>query len=252
MKKDDFNNTKIEQFANSVQQLLFKVKNREVDLTEVSLLDIVEKYLTYMIVSPAESVNLDLAADFLVSVANLILWKSNLLLPAYQEQTDEEIEDEPDASNEKFWKEYKKYQSLIQVFEDKEIKQGDIYLTFLDSKFESEEQYQESHFSELILAMESILLKKKDHSVIDLRKREYNIMQKMKEIEERFRKNHGKLSFQKMISTDCSRIEIIVIFLALLELICQGKVEYIQSKNFGDITFYRKDDKKLKTEKINP
>ncbi len=252
MKKDNLDNIKIEQFTIYIQQLFFKVKNREMDLTEISLLDIVEKYLALMILSRSESLNLELAADFLVSVSNLILWKSNLLLPSYQEKPDEEIEDEVDALKEEYWKEYKKYRSLIQVFTDKEIKQGDIYLTYLDSHIESEEQYQENHFSELILAIESLLSRKQDYNTIDLKKREYNIVQKMEEIEERFRKNKGKLSFQRMITTDCTRIEIIIIFLALLELICQGKVNYIQSKNFGDITFYRKDDKKLKKAKIHP
>jgi len=242
--KTILDNIKIEQFTNSVQQLFFQVKNGELDLHEISLLDIVEKYLSYMILSRPDSIDLDLAADFLISVSNLILWKSNLLLPAYQEQTDEEFGEDTDASKEEYWKEYRKYQSLIQIFEDKEIKQGDIYLTYLDSQIEKEEQYQENHFSELILAIESLLSKKKEHNTIDLKKREYNIEQKIEEIEERFRKNTGKISFQKMITSDCSRIEIIITFLALLELICQGKVGYMQSKNFGDITFYRKDDKK--------
>jgi len=242
--KTILDNIKIEQFTNSVQQLFFQVKNGELDLHEISLLDIVEKYLSYMILSRPDSIDLDLAADFLISVSNLILWKSNLLLPAYQEQFDEEFGEDTDASGEEYWKEYKKYQSLIQIFEDKEIKQGDIYLTYLDSQIENEEQYQENHFSELILAIESLLSKKKEHNTIDLKKREYNIEQKIEEIEEKFRKNTGKISFQKMLTPDYSRIEIIITFLALLELICQGKVSYTQSKNFGDITFYRKDDKK--------
>ena len=242
--KTILDNITIEQFTNSVQQLFFQVKNGELELHEISLLDIVEKYLSYMILLQPDTIDLDLTADFLISASYLILWKSNLLLPAYKEQFDDEFREDTYASKEEYWKEYKKYQSLIQIFEDKEIKQGDIYLTYLNSQLENEEQYQENHFSELILAIESLLSKKKEHNTIELKKREYNIEQKIEEIEERFRKNTGKISFQKMITPDCSRIEIIITFLALLELICQGKVSYMQSKNFGDITFYRKDDKK--------
>ncbi len=252
MKKDNSNKIKIEQFINYVQQLFYKVKNGEMDPNEISLLNILEKYFAYMILLRPGSINLDIAADFLISVSNLILWKSNLLLPIQQEQSDEEIEEDEKLSSDEYWAEYKKYHSLIRIFEDKEIKQGDIYLTYLDPKIENKEKYQTNDFSDLILAIESILSRKKEHNTINLKKREYNIIQKIAEIEEKFRQNKGKLSFHKMITVNCSRIEIIVIFLALLELICQDKVYYIQSRNFGDITFYRKDDKKLPKEKIKP
>jgi len=251
MKKDNSNKIKIEQFINYVQHLFYKVKNGEMDPNEISLLDILEKYLAYMILLRPGSINLDIAADFLVSVSNLILWKSNLLLPIQQEQPEEEIEEDENISSDEYWSEYKKYHSLIRIFEDKEIKQGDIYLTYLDPKIENREKYQTNDFSDLILAIESILSRKKEHNTINLKKREFNIIQKITEIEENFRQNKGKLSFHKMIAVDCSRMEIIIIFLALLELICQDKVYYIQSRNFGDIIFYRKDDKKLPKEKIN-
>ncbi len=246
MKKLHLDNKKFEQFSNYVQQLFFKVKNGELELKEISLLDIVEKYLSYMILSRPESINLDLAADFLISISYLILWKSDLLLPTHQEHSDIEVEENIDALRIEYWREYQKYQSLIQIFKEKETKQRDIYLTYLNSKTEREEKFQENHFSELVLAIEAILSRKKDYNAIDFKKHEYNIVQKMEEIEEKFRQNKGKLSFQKIITNDCSKIEIIIIFLALLELICQGKVDYFQSKNFGNITFYRKDDKKSK------
>ncbi|MFW6130877.1 MAG: segregation and condensation protein A [Atribacterota bacterium] len=251
MKKDNSNKRKIEQFINYVQQLFYRVKNGEMDPNEISLLDILEKYLSYMILSRPGSINLDIAADFLTSISNLILWKSSLLLPIQQEQSEEEIEEDYKFSSDEYWTEYKKYHSLIRIFEDKEIKQRDIYLTYHDPKIENKEKYQTNDFSDLILAIESILSRKKEHNAINLKKSEHNIMQKIGEIEEKFRQNKGKLSFHKMIADDCSRIEIIVIFLALLELICQDKIYYIQYRNFGDIIFYRKDDKKLSKEKIN-
>ena len=249
MNKDNLVNIKIEKYVNSIQHLFSKAKNGAIESEKIPLLNIIQKYLSYMILVKSKYINLDITADFLVSVSKLILWKSTLILPFYGEEENEEDDDNNNESREEYWKEYRKYQSLIQIFEDKEIKQQDIYLTYLNSEFDSGEHYQKNHFSELNLAIESIISRKNDQDTFNITRREYNIMQKIEEIEERFKKNKGKLSFQEMISDDCSRIEVIIIFLALLELICQAKVDYRQPKNFGEIIFYRKEDKKLKEKK---
>lgn len=249
-KNDLLNDIKIKKLAEYVQEMLYQVKNGEVDLNTVSLLDIVEKYLSYMIFSIPKQIDLDLAADFLVSISTLILWKSDLLLPVYREECTDNEED--NGLREEYWREYRKYQSLIQVFTEKEVNQRDIYFTTLNPNLENKEKYQKNHFSELILAIESILSKKKDQDIIQFTKREYNVSQKILEIEEKFGQNHGQLSFQNIISGAYSKIEIIISFLALLELICLGKVDYRQSKNFGEIIFYRKEDQRLKKKTIHP
>jgi len=250
MKKDYLVNETIEHYINSVQELFSKVKNDEIDPNKICLLDIIEKYIEHMVDSRPNSVDLDIAADFLVSISNLILWKSNIMLPMNREQPEEEIEEITYFSEEDYWAEYKKYHSLIDLFEDKEKKQQAIFLTCLDPKIEKDEKFQRNDFSDLILAIESILSRKSDtDNTINLKKREYNILEKINDIERQFEKSSGKISFQNIISRNYSRIEIIVTFLALLELICQGKVYYSQSQNFEDIIFYRKDDKKLATKR---
>ncbi|MDD2351975.1 MAG: segregation/condensation protein A [Candidatus Caldatribacteriota bacterium] len=251
MKKNEVNNVKIEQYGISVEQLFYKAKNNEIDPNEISLLEIIEEYLKYIILTPAKGINIDIVADFLVSISNLILWKSNLLLPVNNDMEDTENDIENSISNEELWVEYQKYHSLVKILEDRENKQKDIYLTYLDPKIEQEERFKQNEYSDLILAIEAVLSRKKEYKTINIKKREYNIVQKIAEIENSFKHNNGKLSFYKLIANNYTKIEIIVTFLALLELICQGKVYYRQSINFGDIIFYRKDDRKLAKKKIN-
>lgn len=251
MNTNELNSIKIEKYSISIQQLFYKVKNNEVDLNKISLFSIIEKYLKYIILTRSKGVNLDIVADFIISVSNLILWKSNLLLPINAEQEGFDSDNEESISNKELLAEYQKYHSLAKILGDREIKQKDIYLTYLDPKIEQEEKFKENEYSDLILAIEAVISRKKENNTIKLKKREYNIVQKISEIEDKFIHNNGKLSFYKLISIDCTKVEIIVTFLALLELICQGKVYYTQSVNFGDITFFRKDDRKL-PEKKNP
>jgi len=242
--------SKIEQMSNYVQLLYLKVRNGEIELNKISLLNIIEDYLTYLLTTHSESINLEIVANFLVEISELILWKSNLLLPSSQKQIEEETKNDTIFLKEDHWIEYKKYQSLVKILAEKEFKQREIYLTCFNSLNKDDEIPQEYSYSELIFAIESILVRNNNQSIIDFENNEVNIVIKMEEIEGNFLKNKNQLTFSQMISKDCPKIEIIIIFLALLQLICQGKVDYIQSQNFGEILFYRKEDKKLKKKNI--
>ena len=254
MIKNDSQHKQIEQLNDYIQHLLAEAKEKEIDLSNISLLDIIERFLAYMLQVQPVSVDLDIVADLLVSISTLIFFKSNLLLPVQLEEEDEDIQeyDIDDATQEEYWKEYKKYQNLIKLFQEKAQVQNTIHLTNLKSPTNRKEVYQENHFSSLIIALESILAKSKTRKPINLNKRKYNLIEKMREIENKLQQNQGQLTFESFVTPDCPKIEIIIVFMALLELICRRKVSYQQSKNFGELTFYRKEEKKLKKQKIHP
>ncbi len=245
---NDLEMSKIEQLSNSLQLLYLKIKNGEAEVSQISLLNIIEDYLKYLLVSHSKSVNLEIVANFLITISELILWKSSLLLPSLQNQIDGEIEEDTELLKEDNWVEYKKYQSLVNVLLEKEFKQREIFFTCPGSINDFEEISKTYDFSELILAFESMLIKNNKHNVIDIKDYELNIENKMREIEEMFLKNDNKFTFSQLINENCPKIEIIIIFLSLLQLICQKKVDYMQTQNFGEIIFYRKEDKKLKKE----
>lgn len=241
----------MEELSNSIQLLCLKAKNGEIEVNKISLLKIIEDYLTCLLVTHSKCINLEIVANFLMTISDLMLWKSNLLLPSFQDQlNEEESEDDISFFKEEHWFEYKKYQSLVKVLLEKEFRQGEIFLTCPGSISEIEGIPQTFDFSELILALESVLAKNTNHDVIRFNDYELNIERKMGEIEEIFLKNKNKLTFNQLIADNCSKIEIIIIFLSLLQLICQGKVDYLQMQNFGDIIFYRKENIKLKKETI--
>ena len=241
---------KIEQMSDYLQLLYLKVKNGEIEVSKISLLNILEDYLAYLLITHSKSVNLEIVANFLIVVAELILWKSNLLLPSSQSQIEEEIEDGSNLLKEDYWSEYKKYQSLVKILVEKEFRQREIFFTCTPPNSSFEGKPQTYDYSELILALESVLNQKNNQTVINFKDYELNIEKKMREIEKIFFENEGKLSFSQIISNNCTKIEIIITFLSLLQLICQGKVDYLQTQNFGEIIFYRKENKRLKKQDI--
>lgn len=233
-----------------VHSLYLKARDGEVEAGKISLLEIIEEFLSYLLLTHRESINLEVVANFLIALSELILWKSNMLLPCSLEENLEENESDTSFLEQGYWLEYKKYQALVKIFVKKEFKQSKIYLPCLKSSPSADEPLVENDYSELILAFEEILSKNKHRKAINYKHDEYNIEKKMQEIEENISRSKNKLTFSQIIANGSSRIEIIVIFLALLQLICQNRVDYTQSQNFAEITFYRKEDERLKKKKI--
>lgn len=243
-------NHRIERMLNSINILHLKAKKKELELCKISLLKIIEKFFEYLIKKHPESIDLEIVANFLMVITELILLKSNLLLPSPlppENEIIEILEQDTIIFKEKHWQEYKKYQSLIDLFIEKELKQKEIYFTNINSLVNLEETSKEYNLSELLTAFESVLAKKSGNGneIIDIKKYEINIEKKMEEILKIFFKNKDKLTFSQLTSNNLPKVEIIITFLALLQLICQGKIDYLQTHNFGEIVFFRKENKKF-------
>ena len=91
-----------------------------------------------------------------------------------------------------------------------------------------------------IIALENVLSKNTNQDLSNIENYEINIVEKMEELEELFLKKNKLLTFSQIIPDNYLKIDIIITFLALLQLICLGKVDYKQSKNFDEIFFYKK------------
>ncbi|NLL61990.1 MAG: segregation/condensation protein A [Candidatus Atribacteria bacterium] len=237
---------KLEQMSSHAQSLYQKARDGDIEANSVSLLKIIEEYLSYLLRANFESINLEIVANFLIALSELIFWKSNLLLPCSLEHDVGEVENDANYLKKDYWIEYKKYQALVEILVEKEFKQKEIYFPRLDSSQSLDEPPTENDYTELILAFEEILSRNKNHDTTNYRHNKDNIRKKMEEIEEIFLRTKNKLTFSQIIPKDGSRMEIIIIFLALLHLICQNRVDYCQSQNFAEIVFYRKEDEKLK------
>lgn len=250
LSKADSTISKIEHMSDSAQLLYLKVRDGEVDPDKIYLLKIIEDYLSFLLVIHPDEINLEIVSNFLVAVSELVLWKSYLLLPSSPKQNTVEDESENIYLQEDYWKEYKKYQVLAEMLAAKEGRQREIYLTSFKALHDLRSQPAENDYTDLMLAFEAVLNKNKNQNTINLKSKIDNVEKKIQEIEEIFSKYDNKLTFSQIISQGNSRIEIIIIFLALLHLICQNRVDYKQTQNFAEIVFYRKEDEKSEKKKI--
>ncbi len=232
--------SRIEKISNSFLFLYIKIKNKEVEINRIYLLRIIENYLRLLIKTHSDLVNLEIVSNFLITVSELLLLKSDLLLPSLPDYTEDEIDNDIFIQEEDVRVEQKKYQFLIKLLSEKEFYQKNIYNPYLNYLEETPFIQQKNDFSDLIIALENVLSKNTNQDLSNIENYEINIVEKMEELEELFLKKNKLLTFSQIIPDNYLKIDIIITFLALLQLICLGKVDYKQSKNFDEIFFYKK------------
>lgn len=230
---------KLEQFEGPLDLLLKLIEGQKMDVTRLSLANVADQYLEYL---NRENVSLENMADFLSIAAKLILIKSKALLPVLDlsEEEEEEIE-----CLEKQLAEYKK-------FKDASRKMGAIF--YVGKVCFSRESF---------LNMGSVFNPPKNVNIFDIKKAfakvlsEIPIIEKLEEemvrevitLEEKIGHLQNVLrkkletSFSEIASSAQDKIEVVVSFLAMLELVKQRIIQVEQGELFSEIKM------KIKAEK---
>jgi segregation and condensation protein A len=226
---------KLEVFEGPLDLLLYLIKRDEVDIYDISLERITAQYLEFM--EAFKVLDLDVAGEFVVMAANLIYLKSRSLLPVSVQPPEEEAEEEdPRWELVRQLLEYKKFKDAAAQLGEREALQSNIYPR-LPEKPESaaERPLGDVSVFDLINAFNKIL--KRINQKEDLREifeENFTVSDKIDLILKMT--GHGvPLKFTELFSQAASRAEIVVTFLALLELIRLKQLRALQTEPFGDI-----------------
>jgi len=223
---------KLEQFEGPLDLLLELIEKDKLDVSQVSLANVTDQYLHYVEkhteIPPAE------LADFLVVAAKLLLIKSQVLLPyLHMGEEEEELDLE---SQLKVYREYVEAAKVIEArigerhFMFSHEKLPNVEIGFAPPKKFSTDQMQ-AYMLKIIERLEPVV--KTPQAVID---RVVSIHEKIGHIRSFLnRAKGGKVSFRKVLAGSESRIEVVVSFLALLELIKQRDIKVSQDDQFDDI-----------------
>lgn len=234
---------KIENFEGPFDLLLHLIKKNQMNIYNVSILDITNQYLTYL--SDMKELDLDVASEFIVMATTLIELKSKLLLP----KTVEVQEEEQDGAEELINKlvQYKKFKGAAEFLG---ARQGDNGIIFTkkpeiiedtrEKKLDADELLKDVSMMSLYkMYIELIeIYKSKMNESINIEERiqveVFKIEDKMNYLREVIQ-GEKKTTFNKVIESSKSKTEVIVTFLALLELIKLKTIKVIQQGNFGEI-----------------
>jgi segregation and condensation protein A len=227
---------KLEVFEGPLDLLLYLIKKDEVDIYDISLERITTQYLQFM--EAFKVLDLDIAGEFVVMAANLIYLKSRALLPVQVRPPEEEAEEEdPRWDLIRQLVEYKKFKDAAAHLSFREIEQSQLFTRISEEgQVVAERPLGEVTVFDLINAFNSVI-KRINHKSEDLREifEENHTVSDKIDLVLKLLSAGINLKFTELFADAASRTEIVVTFLALLELIRLKQVRCTQAEPFAEI-----------------
>ncbi|RMF95464.1 MAG: chromosome segregation protein ScpA [Candidatus Schekmanbacteria bacterium] len=222
-------------FEGPLDLLLYLIKKNEIDIYDIPIAFILEEYMKY--VDVMKVLNLNSIGEFLVMAAHLLYIKSRMLLPTAKDDG-EEIED-PRTDLVQRLLEYEQFKLAAQELANRSAYYSEQYDRQNPSgEIEKEEKVLVNvSVFDLIKAFEGILKRTKDSAVKEILVSKITINDKISQIIEILEKKDS-ITLNSLFQEMKEKIEMIVTFLALLELIRLKLVRVEQETQFGDITIF--------------
>lgn len=237
----------LESFQGPLELLYQLVKKNRIEISNISLASITEQYLDYL--DKLQEFNLDYASEFMLIATELIAIKARTILPQ-DDEIDEENEENKLVRRLKEYHLFKKISLVLRDFEEKSCKMFSRPIneeSFINADIRVDLDLE---LSQLITAYNkainslSIKEEEEDHNAVkshfpDFKFEEIKIEDKIREIVKRLLETESGLSFKDLINNRKNRIEIVVTFLSILELVRQSKIRVKQDKVFSNINLSR-------------
>jgi segregation and condensation protein A len=209
------------------------IKKNEVSITDIPIATITEQYLATL--ELMQTLNLDVAGEFLVMAATLVHIKSRMLLPAAEEEPEEEDGEDPRSELVRRLLEYQRYKDAAAELEQREVLTRDVFVRAAAPTEEAAaREFREISVFELLGALKRVIDRLPQDIVHEVTLEKITVRQKMTMLLDHLR-NHGKLFFDSLFTEVKSRLEVIVTFLAMLELVKVRAIRVFQDEPGGQI-----------------
>ena len=223
----------LELFEGPLDLLLHLIKKNEINITDIPIAAITEQYLATLDVM--QSLNLDVAGEFLVMAATLVHIKSRMLLPMTDDEDDEEEGSDPRAELVRRLLEYQRFKDAADQLESREILTRDVFVRSAPPVEEVEPRgFGEVSVFELLTALRRVIERLPKDSVHEVSLEKISVREKMTLILDILRLN-GKTLFESLFAEIKTRMEVIVTFLAMLELVKVRAIKIVQEEMSGPI-----------------
>jgi segregation and condensation protein A len=222
----------LEKFQGPLDLLLHLIARDEIDIRDIPIAHITQQFLHYL--EMMRLLDLEVSGEFLVMAATLMRIKARLLLPTEEPPEGDELDPREELVRRLL--EYKQYKEVAGTLRDKEQKRSLIYERGqipADSETGPLPLASVTLF-DLLDALDRVLTRMPERNVIEMEAEQYDVEEKMALVAGMVRDSQ-RLAFDRVLSDCRSRMEVIVTFLALLELLRMGRVIISQRQPFGDI-----------------
>lgn len=227
-------------FQGPIDLLLQLIKANEVDITDIPIAEITSQYLSLL--EQMEALDLAVAGEYLVMAATLIEIKSRMLLPPLVSEDDEEPDD-PRLELVQRLREYQQFHDALDLLRAREEMQRSLFVrepllncTILPSAVPADPVSSTLLVNALNRLLSEVDLGNQSLTTVVPRRRA-TLRLKMAEILHRIQASMhvGGAKFSELFDLPCMRYEIVITFLAMLELLRLQRIEVQQDLLFGDI-----------------
>jgi segregation and condensation protein A len=235
---------KLEVFEGPLDLLLYLIKRDEVDVYEISIERIAKQYLEYM--EAFQSLNIEIAGEFIVMAANLLYIKSRTLLPKDQQMAEEDAdEDDPRWELIRQLIDYKKFKEAASQLRAREALQEGLFPRFAampELAPPGNLLVDEVGIFDLINAFQRTLKRLEDgkhrEELREIFEENFTVSDKMDFLLQLI-SSGVRVRFEECFANPANREEIVVTFLAMLELIRLKQLRVWQENHFGNIWIER-------------
>ncbi len=236
---------KLNVFEGPLDLLLHLIDKNKIDIYDIPIVEITDQYMEY--IHSMEEEDLGVMSEFMVMAATLLDIKCKMLLP--KEVNEEGEEEDPRADLVQKLLEYKMYKYMSYELRDKMEDAAGSYFRRPDVPKEvlayrepvNTEELLEGLTLERLNAIFKSILKKQEDKIDPIRSRfgtiekeEVSISDKLLELKA-YAAEHRRFRFSQLIQKNASKVQLIVTFLSILELMKMGHVQVVQEELFDDI-----------------
>ena len=233
---------KLEQFEGPLDLLLYLIQREEMDIYDIPIARITEQYLQH--IEMMERLDLNIAGDFLVMAATLLRIKARLLLPV--QRPGDESDEDPRAELVQRLLEYKKFKEAAQTMEAREHERLRTYTRPLDpalleeAKQHGDEEIFEVNLPQLMTALQGVLRRFEAVVTHEVVLETVSLEERTAWLRDRLRQA-TRLRFGEVFEDARTRLEVIVTFMALLELIKARVLRAHQAGSFSELWLFAAD-----------
>lgn len=228
----------LEVFEGPLDLLLYLIKKDEIDIYDIPIESVTAQYMEYL--SLMRMLDLNIAGEFIVMAATLMMIKSRLLLPADAVEDEEEEEEEEDPRWELVRQlvEYKKFKDAANRLQDLELEQENVFgpgsRRIQVETDDAGVKLGDVSLFDLIAAFNDVLKRTAEEQIGEIYDDSVSVADKIDTILRTVGRKK-EVAFSSLFNNASSRNEVICTFLAVLELIRLRQISALQHAPFGEI-----------------
>lgn len=225
--------------------LLHLIKREEMDIYDIPIAKVTMQYLEYIDLACRQTgllefLDLSMASDFMLMAAILMQIKSKMLLPADCVNLEEEIGDDPRAALVQSAIEYKRFKELAMELGKNREYQEEIFTRQVSEINQKEEDgFVEATLFDLLSSFKDAIKNISEETFHQITVEEWTVADKIREIRSLLNENSG-FYFTEIMKGCRTKLEIIVTFVAILELIKEREIRIRQHGIFGEIKLWNR------------